>query len=303
MADHSRAAPGVAHLMSDHRPVGVFDSGVGGLSVLKHLRAALPAEDFLYVADSGYAPYGERSPEFIRERSLRIAHFLVEKGCKALVVACNTATAAAVHELRDQLAIPVIAMEPGIKPAVEITRTNVIGVLATAGTLESARFFSLVSRYAGTASIVTQPCAGLVECIEACQLDSAATQTLLRRYLSPLLERGADVIVLGCTHYPFLREQIENIVREQSQSIACAQNEKSLRVTIADNAQHSVAIVDTGPAVAKELKRRLEQRALLSACVRSGRESFWSSGDLTRASIVYSRLWGRDAEVLALPAL
>ena len=159
-------------------PIGVFDSGVGGLSVLKHLRALLPAEDFLYVADSGYAPYGERSPEFIRERSFYIANFLIEKGVKALVVACNTATAAAVHELRERLTIPVVAMEPGIKPAVELTKSKVVGVLATAGTLESARFFSLVNRYAGDVEIVTQPCAGLVERIEANDSNSYDTLNL-----------------------------------------------------------------------------------------------------------------------------
>ena len=257
-------------------PIGVFDSGVGGLSVLKHLRALLPAEDFLYVADSGHAPYGERSPEFIRERSFYIANFLIEKGIKALVVACNTATATAVHELRERLAIPVVAMEPGIKPAVELTRSNVVGVLATAGTLESARFFSLVNRYAGDVEIVTQPCAGLVERIEANDLSSAETLDLLRGYLDPLLARNADVIVLGCTHYPFLQEQIKNIVGDQ------------------------IAIVDTGPAVAKELKRRLEQSEQLCTCERAGKELFWSSGDVSKSQPIHAQLWSASAVTQAL---
>lgn len=256
-------------------PIGVFDSGVGGLSVLRHMRALLPAENFLYVADSGFAPYGERSTEFICERSLHIANFLIEKNVKALVVACNTATAAAVQMLRERLSIPVIAMEPGIKPAVEMTRSNVIGVLATAGTLESARFFSLVNRYAGDVEIVTQPCAGLVERIEANDLYSAETIDLLNGYLEPLLNRGADVIVLGCTHYPFLRQQIEKIVRD----------------SIRDVSGKEIAIVDTGPAVAKELKRRLEQHALLCAETRKGEECFWSSGDLEQSRIIHSQLW------------
>lgn len=247
-------------------PIGVFDSGVGGLSVLRHMRTLLPAENFLYVADSGYAPYGERSPEFVRERSLHIANFLIEKGIKALVVACNTATAAAVQALRERLSIPVIAMEPGIKPAVEITKSKVVGVLATTGTLESARFYSLVNRYAGDVEIITQPCAGLVERIEANDLTSPQTLDLLRSYLDPLLERGADVIVLGCTHYPFLRQQIENIVADK------------------------ISIIDTGSAVAKELKRRLEQSHLLSP-QRSGEEAFWSSGDLMRSQIIHTQLW------------
>jgi glutamate racemase len=261
--------------MSDRSlaPIGVFDSGVGGLSVLKHLRTALPFENFLYVADSGYAPYGARTHEFIRERSSYIANFLIERDIKALVVACNTATAAAVSELRESLTIPVIAMEPGIKPAVEITRSNIVGVLATAGTLESARFFSLVNRYAGDVEIVTQPCAGLVECIEANDLTSVATQNLLRSYLEPLLARGADVIVLGCTHYPFLREQIAHIVGDKT------------------------AIIDTGPAVARELKRRLEHENLLCAHTRPGEENFWTSGDVTRAGSVFAQLWKAAARV------
>lgn len=243
------------------------------------MRALLPAEDFLYVADSGYAPYGERSPEFIRERSLHIANFLIEKNIKALVVACNTATAAAVQMLRDRLSIPVIAMEPGIKPAVEITRSNVVGVLATAGTLESARFYSLVNRYAGDVEIVTQPCAGLVERIEANDLTSAHTRELLRGYLSPLLNRGADVIVLGCTHYPFLRPQVEMIVREEAGSMA----------------GDAIAIIDTGPAVAKELKRRLQSSGLLTPQTALGCEFFWTSGDLEKCQSVYACLWGESA--------
>lgn len=257
-------------------PIGVFDSGVGGLSVLKHMRALLPAENFLYVADSGYAPYGERSPEFICERSLYIANFLLEKNIKALVVACNTATAAAVQTLRERLSIPVIAMEPGIKPAVEITQSKVVGVLATAGTLESARFFSLVNRYAGDVEIVTQPCAGLVERIEANNLGSTETLDLLRGYLHPLLNRGADVIVLGCTHYPFLRKQIENIIGDQ------------------------IAIIDTGPAVAKELKRRLESMQWLCTEDRLGYEKFWTSGDLSKSQTTHAQLWGRFVQTDAL---
>lgn len=270
-------------------PIGVFDSGVGGLSVLRHLRDLLPAENFLYVADSGYAPYGERSPEFIRERSLHIADFLVEKNIKALVVACNTATAAAVQMLRERLSIPVIAMEPGIKPAVEITQSKVVGVLATAGTLESARFYSLVNRYAGDVEIVTQPCAGLVERIEANDLSSESTLALLRGYLDPLLKRGADVIVLGCTHYPFLRQQIEQIARTQI--------EKIVREQIENIVGSQIAIIDTGPAVAKELKRRLESSALLSAETAAGCETFWSSGDLLKAKSIYACLWAESARV------
>lgn len=258
-------------------PIGVFDSGVGGLSVLKHLRAALPAEDFLYVADSAHAPYGIREAAFIRERAFAIGDFLLGRGVKALVVACNTATAAAVAELRERYAIPVIAMEPGIKPAVEISRSKIIGVLATAGTLESARFFSLVNRYAGSAEVITQPCPGLVEAIESNELSSIATQQLLQRYLQPLLERGADAIVLGCTHYPFLRDQIAALVGAE------------------------VSIIETGEAVAREVKRRLGQHDLLNSVARNGGEAFWSSGDGVAVQRVISQLWSNAAAVQALP--
>ncbi|MDB6061182.1 MAG: glutamate racemase [Verrucomicrobiaceae bacterium] len=273
--------------ISAQLPIGVFDSGVGGLSVLKHLRAALPAEDFFYIADSGHAPYGVRNTDFIRTRAFAIGDFLTAQPVKALVVACNTATAAAVNELRARYSVPVIAMEPGIKPAVEFSRSKIIGVLATAGTLESARFFSLINRYAVNAEVITQPCPGLVEAIEANDLSSTATSELLQRYLQPLLERGADTIVLGCTHYPFLREQIASLVSAD------------------------IAIIETGAAVARELKRRLEQQNLLSdaiagdaennGVVHIGTESFWSSGDIATVQSVIRQLWRDDAIVHALP--
>lgn len=259
-------------------PVGVFDSGIGGISVLRHLRTLLPAEDFLYVADCGYAPYGVRPAEAIVQRSLWIGDFLHARGVKALVVACNTATAAAVAQLRARYTFPVIAMEPGVKPAVAASRRGVVGVLATAGTLESARFYALVSRYAGAAEIVTQPCPGLVERIEAGDLDSAATRQLLASYLAPLLARGADTIVLGCTHYPLLRELIGEL------------------------AGPTVTIIDTGPAVARELQRRLQEQTLLCALPRAGADKFWSSGPPAACEIVLRRLWREDVQVAPLSA-
>lgn len=255
-------------------PIGVFDSGVGGISVLRHLRAELPGENFLYVADSGHAPYGIRDPSFIRERAFAVTDFLLAQGAKALVVACNTATAAAVAELRSRYSIPVIAMEPGVKPAVVLSRSKVIGVLATAGTLESARFFSLVNRHASDAEVITQPCFGLVEAIEANELNSAATLRLLQTYLQPLIERGVDAIVLGCTHYPFLREQIAALVGEQ------------------------VAIIETGAAVARELKRRLMQHDLLNSSTEAGAEVFWSSGDGRVVEAFIAQHWRDDNVVV-----
>ena len=187
--------------MRNPSAIGVFDSGVGGLSVLKHIRAQLPRLPLLYVADSGHVPYGDKTPDYIRERSLALAEFLVREGAATVVIACNTATAAAAATLRERFAIPIVAMEPAVKPAVTATRSGVVGVLATVGTLESARFAALLEQYAGDVEIVTQACPGLVEQVEAGELATAATRELVARYTKPLLARGADTLVLGCTHY------------------------------------------------------------------------------------------------------
>nr|NIU62727.1 glutamate racemase [Stutzerimonas stutzeri] len=167
--------------MSDcNAPVGVFDSGVGGLSVLREIRRRLPHESLLYLADSAHVPYGEKSPEYIRERCRIIAAFFVEQGAKALVLACNTATAAGVTELRELYPdLPIIGMEPAVKPAAAATRSGVVGVLATTGTLKSARFAALLDRFAGDVRVITQPCPGLVERIEAGDLASDETRAML----------------------------------------------------------------------------------------------------------------------------
>src|SRR5574340_1478524 len=172
------------------RPIGVFDSGMGGLSVLRRIRAELPAEDLFYVADSGHAPYGGKSLQYIERRCLAISDFLVERGIKALVVACNTATAAAVATLRARYAMPVVGVEPAVKPAVERTRSGVVGVLATASTVQSARLAGLIGRFAGRARVVVQPCPGLVERIESGDLAGAATRRLVENYVGPLLREG-----------------------------------------------------------------------------------------------------------------
>lgn len=251
----------------------MFDSGVGGLSVLKHIRAALPRHRLLYVADSGHVPYGDKTPEHIRERSLAITQFLIEQGAVAVVIACNTATAAAAATLRERFEIPIVAMEPAVKPAVAATRTGVIGVLATVGTLESAKFAALLEQYAGDVEIVTQACPGLVEQIEAAELDSATTRGLLERYTQPLLARGADTLVLGCTHYPFLRPQIAAIVGP------------------------GITLIDTGEAVAKQVVRRLPAAAVESPVAD---ERFWTTGDAGSARRIMGRLWGKPVTVQAL---
>jgi glutamate racemase len=256
--------------------IGVFDSGVGGLSVLKHIRAALPGVDLLYVADSGHVPYGDKPPEHIRARSLAISRFLLGQGAAAIVIACNTATAAAAATLRASFEVPIVGMEPAVKPAVAATRSGVVGVLATVGTLESARFAALLQQYAGEVQIVTQACPGLVEQVEAGDLAGARTHALVERYVRPLLARGADTLVLGCTHYPFLREMITDV------------------------AGPAVALIDTGAAVARQLVRRLEE-AGLARIQGTASERFWTSGDVASAQRSFSLLWGRHVVVSPLP--
>ena len=261
--------------MASNAPVGVFDSGVGGLSVLREIRQLLPNESLLYVADSGHVPYGEKSPEFIRERSRAIAEFLLVQGAKALVLACNTATVAAVAELRERYpTLPLVGMEPAVKPAAAATRSGQVGVLATTGTLKSAKFAALLDRFAGDVRVITQPCPGLVECVEAGELDSAATRELLRGYVEPLLAEGCDTLILGCTHYPFLKPLLRELVPA------------------------SVSLIDTGAAVARQLQRLLEREQLL-ADGPAEPTRYWSSGEPERMRRVLPLLLGDEAEVRA----
>ena len=251
--------------------VGVFDSGVGGLSVLSHIHRLLPAEELIYVADSAYIPYGCKKPEQVLDRSLKISDFLVKKGVKAIVVACNTATAVAVHELRARYDVPVIGMEPAVKPAVGGSISGVVGVLATSGTLGSEKFNQLKQRYADQVELIVQPCPGLVEQIEAGEFDGGKVKSLLDGYLQPLLERGMDTLVLGCTHYTFVLPLIRKIVGEP------------------------VTIIDAGDAIARQLRRQLHERAALvnGACL--GSVKFWSSG--TMSDTLISSLWGQNVHV------
>mgnify|MGYP002712388825 CR=1 FL=1 len=264
--------------MANSAPIGVFDSGVGGLSVLREIHVQLPHEALLYVADSGHVPYGEKSAEFIRERSQRIAEFLLGQGAKALVLACNTATVAAVADLRERYPdLPIVGMEPAVKPAAAATRSGVVGVLATTGTLKSARFAALLDRFASDVRVVTQPCPGLVECVEAGDLDSPSVRQLLQGYVEPLLAAGCDTLILGCTHYPFLRPLLRQLVPAD------------------------VALIDTGAAVARQLQRLLEQGDALAAQPTSHPAQFWSSGAPAQLEQILPLLWGSSAVVRALP--
>jgi glutamate racemase len=264
--------------MNSTNPIGVFDSGVGGLSVLHEIRKALPAEDLLYVADSGHAPYGDKSQQFIEARSIAITEFLLRQNAKAIVVACNTATGAAVATLRAKFLMPIIAMEPAVKPAATNTKTGVIGVMATSRTLVSENFVKLFARYGEDVEILGQACPGLVERVEAGDLSGDQTRQLLERYVLPLLQQRADTIVLGCTHYPFLAPLIQDIVGPE------------------------VAIIDSAAAVARQLRRRLEVAGLLADESNKGTECFWTSGDLEKAKPLVSQLWKQDVDVYVLPA-
>lgn len=225
-------------------PIGIFDSGVGGLSILRHIHALLPHEPLLYFADSGFAPYGEKPEAVIVERALSIVDFLLQQNCKAIVVACNTATAAAIAALREKYpSLTVVGVEPGLKPAAALTKSKIVGVLATERTLASDKFQALHEQQvaSGDVRFLQQACVGLADQIEKGELASIQTVSLVRRYVEPLITQGADTLVLGCTHYPFVLEQIETVI-------------KSL--------QKEVSIIDTGAAVARHLQRLLEQSHL-----------------------------------------
>jgi glutamate racemase len=263
--------------VASDRAIGVFDSGVGGLSVLREVRRELPFENLLYVADSGDAPYGDRPAAFVQHRARSIVEFLIGEGASAIVVACNTATAVAVDSLRSTFTLPIVAIEPAVKPAAATTRSGVVGVLATTNTLASAKFARLVEQYADGASVLTQAAPGLVERVESGELDGERTRALVERYVDPLLEEGADTLVLGCTHFPFLTPLIQEI------------------------AGPNVAVIDPAVAVARELRRRLTTAGVLSTSTTPGWERFWTSGPLEVIGPIMTRLWGRDVDVGAFP--
>ena len=258
-------------------PIGVFDSGVGGLSVLREIRALLPDEDLLYVADSGYAPYGDRTTDFILQRAEAITAFFASQGAKAVVVACNTATAVAVQALRAQHAVAIVAMEPALKPAAEVTRTGVIAILATSRTLASDSFARLAEKHSKGVQVLLQACPGFVESVEKAELSGPNTTALVKRYVAPLLNQQADTFVLGCTHYPFLRPVIQSICGEQ------------------------VCVIDPSPAVARELRRRLMAAELLSSEEKPGNERFWTSGAPEKVKNVITQLWEKSIDIDRLP--
>ena len=259
------------------RPIGVFDSGVGGLSVLHEIRRELPNEDLLYVGDSGHAPYGDKSTHVIEARSIEIVEFLISRHAKAIVVACNTATGVAIKTLRTRFEIPIIAMEPAVKPAAAHTRSGVIGVLATSRTIASDNFAKLHERFGADVKILMQACPGLVEQVEAGKLRDDKTRALVEQFVLPLLNQGADTLVLGCTHYPFLAPLIREV------------------------AGATVTVIDPSAAIARELRRRLASANLLSGESREGTQRFWSSARSGTTRLVISQLLEADIDLQQLP--
>ena len=255
--------------------IGVFDSGVGGLSVLRAIRAALPAENLVYVADSGHAPYGDKSEAHIIERTLTVGNWLAVSGVKAITVACNTATVVAIRHLREQTHIPVVAIEPAIKPAANTTRTGVVGVLATTQTLQSESVARLCLEHGEGKRILLQACPGWVEAVEQADLHSPQTEALLRQFVVPLMDQGVDTLVLGCTHYPFLRNTLQRIVGDD------------------------VVLIDPAVAVATELTRRLGNDRRMDE-QHIGTTRFFTTGDVLHVQQVVAHLWGDGALVEAM---
>lgn len=258
-------------------PIGVFDSGLGGLSVLRELVTALPTEDFIYVADSAHCPYGGRTAEEIIERAVAITDFLLGQGVKLIAVACNTATVAAVEFLRARYPIGFVGMEPAVKPAAAATRSGVVGVLSTGVTASGERLQRLIRDHAQGVQVLTQPCPGLVEQVEAGELETAQTCELLQRYTAPLLAAGADTLVLGCTHYPFLKPSITELVGPD------------------------VALIDTGAAVARRCAAVLAQGNLLTTDAERGLLRWYSTGETAKMERVGGCLWGQTLQVAILP--
>lgn len=243
--------------MTDNRPIGIFDSGIGGLTVANAVVRLLPNEDIYYLGDTHYIPYGAKSAEWVQARSEQIIHFLLRQNCKAILIACNTATAAALHLLRQKFPeLPIIGMEPAVKPAAEQTQSGIVGVLATAGTFASDRYQSLTDRFAEGVTVLENPCTGLVKLIEAGQIDGPEVTELLRSIVLPMLDEGADTFVLGCTHYPYILPALRELLGQEA------------------------TIINPAPAVARQTKRVLEAASLLAASTPAGHFTLATTGPL-----------------------
>ncbi|MDO8673170.1 MAG: glutamate racemase [Dehalococcoidia bacterium] len=247
-------------------PIGIFDSGVGGLSVLVEINRLLPAEDIVYMADTANCPYGNKSLEEIQQLAIKATEFLVSQGAKAIVVACNTASVAALNTLRSVFPLPFVGMVPAVKSASVATRCGKVGIIATDATFQAELFAHLVSEFASGIEVLEQSCPGLVELVEAGETDSPNTDRLLHQYLQPLLGEGIDTLVLGCTHYPFLRPAIERLVGPK------------------------ITIIDTGLPVAKQVRRVLAANGLTTGRQGDGKVSLYTTGDVELFTNVVKRI-------------
>lgn len=237
-------------------PIGIFDSGIGGTSIWKEIHKLLPNENTIYLADSKNAPYGPKGKDAIIELSIKNTEYLLNKNCKLIVVACNTATTNAIEYLRYTYDIPFIGIEPAIKPAALQTKTNAIGILATKGTLSSALFSKTSELFTNDITVIEQVGEGIVELIESGQLYSDAMTTLLKTYLKPMITAQIDYLVLGCTHYPYLIPSLINLL------------------------PNHVKIIDSGEAVARQTKAVLEKHNLLNSKTRHSKNEFYTNGSV-----------------------
>ena len=256
--------------------IGVFDSGVGGLSILDEALQQLPHHNYIYFADSANAPYGDKPPQWIAERSLQICRYLVEQDCSAIVVACNTATAEAIATIRSTLDIPIIGVEPGIKPAAMQSQNGIVGVLATEATLNSDKFNALLATLPEHCQFIKQAGAGLVPLIEAGLIETPEMQALLRSHLKPIQDHGADTLVLGCTHYPFLKKMIRAVVGD------------------------SMTLIDTSDAVVRQLLRQMHQQGLIVSSKHSPKLSLLSTANADTLEAMAERLLHRDLSKYAI---
>jgi len=253
--------------VASNAPIGIFDSGIGGLTVTRSIMQALPAERLLYFGDTVHMPYGQRSLEEVRRFSFGITQALLDRGSKLIVIACNTASGAALKQLREHWPqVPFVGMEPAVKPAAEHTRTGVVGVIATTATFQTEVYASVVERFGKDVEVLHQPCPGLVKQIEAGEFDTMRTEAMLRGWLEPMLERNIDALVLGCTHYPLVRPLIERIVGPD------------------------VRMIDPAPAVARQVQRLLEQKDLLAPTDAHGELVCYTSGAPAAFAALMTRL-------------
>jgi len=252
--------------------IGIFDSGIGGLSVFREIRKLLPEQGYIYYSDSAHCPYGEKSKEYIIDRARSITRRLMGMGAEIVVVACNTATAAAISTLREEFPIKFIGMEPAIKPAAALTKTGVVGVLATAGTLKAEKYLDTREKWAQSITVVEHTGEGFVELVEKGQTSGAEAEAVVQNSIVPLLEAGADTIVLGCTHYPFLADTIKKVAAAHG----------------ADS--DSFHLIDPAPAVARHLLEVMEAEGIQTASPEGFSMELLCSGDGTTLQTVYSSL-------------